>query len=60
MNYLPDELTTKILSFIKIKQQVRYIPYGDGEQNYTQFTKKIYPFNVVSNYWYNHFTNNLL
>ena len=56
MNYLPNELIQKILSNIKIKQEVKYIPYGDGEQNYTIFIKKIYPFNLVSKSWSTFFT----
>jgi len=44
MYNLPHELTKKILSNIPIQTGARYIPFGDGEQNYTIFYKKIYPY----------------
>lgn len=57
MYNLPHELTKKILSNIPIQTGIRYIPFGDGEQNYTIFYKKIYPYIFVNKAWfifYNH------
>ena len=40
MNKLSDDILYKILDKIEIKTSVKYIPYGDGEQNYSVFYKK--------------------
>ena len=52
MNDFPPELIKNILSKITIKQTIQYIPFGDGEQNYTVFRKKIYPYIFVNKEWF--------
>ena len=51
MNRLSHDVLYKILNKIQIKNHVRYIPYGDGEQNYSVFYKKKYPYNMVNTEW---------
>ena len=41
-----------IINKIIIQTSVKYIPYGDGEQNYTIFYKNTYPYSLVNKYWY--------
>jgi len=48
---IPDILVTKIFPYIHIETGVKYIPLGDGEQNYTVFYKKILPYALVSKNW---------
>ena len=48
MNKLSDDILYKILNKIEIKTSVKYISYGDGEQNYSVFYKKKYPYNIVN------------
>ena len=55
MNKLSDDILYKILDKIEIKTSVKYIPYGDGEQNYSVFYKKKYPYNVVNKEWNSYF-----
>ena len=57
MNNFPPELIKKILSKINVKQTVQYIPFGDGEQNYTIFRKNLYPYILVNNEWFNIYNN---
>lgn len=47
-----EEIFEKIVSNIKLDNRVMYIPYGDGEQNYTIFYKDIYPYKLVNKNWY--------
>ena len=54
----PKELLNTILSKIKFKQNIRYIPFGDGEQNYSIFTYNLYPFILVNKDW-NYIMKNL-
>lgn len=48
---LSQDVLYKILNKIQIKKYVRYIPYGDGEQNYSVFYEKKYPYNMVNREW---------
>ena len=48
MNKLSDDIIYKILNKIEINTCIKYIPYGDGEQNYSVFYKKKYPYNLVN------------
>ena len=48
MNHLTTDLINNILKFINIKKSIKYIPYGDGEQNFTIFYKYKYPYNLVN------------
>lgn len=51
-NLHPDILTL-ILNNIEINTNVKYIPMGDGEQNYTIFYKNYYPYHLVCHDWKN-------
>ena len=55
MNKLSDDILYKILDKIEIKTSIKYIPYEDGEQNYSVFYKKKYPYNVVNKEWNSYF-----
>ena len=39
MDRLDDDTLITILSKVKLETSIRYVPYGDGEQNYTIFYK---------------------
>tara|TARA_B000000565_G_C23723413_1_gene354343 strand:+ start:695 stop:877 length:183 start_codon:yes stop_codon:yes gene_type:complete len=54
---LSYDLMNKILTFIKIKTEIKYIQHedNDGEQMRTIFVKKIYPYNSVNKYWNNYY-----
>ena len=52
MNNIPPEIFSKILSKINIGSTIKYVPFGDGEQCYSIFHKKIYPYNFVNRQWY--------
>ena len=52
MNHLTSDLINNILNNINIKTSIKYIPYGDGEQNFTIFYKNKYPYNLVNKEWY--------
>ena len=51
MNSFTNDILYKILNTIEIKTDIRYVPYGDGEQNYSVFYKKKYPYNMVNKEW---------
>ena len=51
MNHFTYDILNKILNQIHLKTHIKYIPYGDGEQNYTIFYKKKYPYNQVNREW---------
>ena len=55
MNLLDNDVLKLVFNKIEIKNSVRYIPFGDGEQNYTIFYKNYYPFNMVNCNWNNYF-----
>ena len=55
MNNIPDDILYKIFDKIKITRRIKYISYGDGEQNYSIFYKELYPYNIVCNSWKNYF-----
>lgn len=55
MNKLSEDILYKILDKIEIKTSIKYIPYGDGEQNYSVFYKKKYPYNAVNKDWNSYF-----
>lgn len=57
INDLTEDILKIIFNNIIIKTSVKYIPYGDGEQNYSIFYKKYHPFNSVNQYWNNIFSN---
>tara|TARA_B100002051_G_C16297516_1_gene421198 strand:- start:347 stop:520 length:174 start_codon:yes stop_codon:yes gene_type:complete len=46
-----DDILEKILERIKLERKIKYIPKGDGEQNYTIFYKEYYPFIKVCKKW---------
>ena len=46
-----DDILEKILERIKLERKIKYIPKGDGEQNYTIFYKEYYPINKVCKKW---------
>tara|TARA_Y100000741_G_scaffold364851_1_gene357337 strand:+ start:1130 stop:1312 length:183 start_codon:yes stop_codon:yes gene_type:complete len=50
---IPDDLINKILTFIKIKTEIKYIQHhgNDGEQMISVFVKNKYPLNSVNKYW---------
>ncbi len=48
---IPDILISKIFPHIYIETGVKYIPFGDGEQNQTIFYKKRLPYALVSKNW---------
>ena len=54
-----NDVLKEILKNVKITTGIKYIPHGDGdgEQMYSLFYKKIYPYNLVSKEWYNYFTD---
>ena len=56
MDRLDDDSLRTILSKVKIETSIRYVPYGDGEQNYTIFYKNVYPYTLVNKYWNKRFT----
>ena len=51
MDKLTFELENKILENISIQQYIKYIPFGDGEQNYTYIYKNYSPYNNVCVSW---------
>ena len=55
MNLLDNDVLKLVFNKIEIKNSIKYIPYGDGEQNYTIFYKNYYPFNMVNRDWNNYF-----
>ena len=57
MKRLIPELENKILENINIQQCIKYIPFGDGEQNYTYIYNKYDPYNNVCKIWYLFFKN---
>ena len=50
MNSLSIDILHIILNKIDIQTSIKYIPYGDGEQNYSIFYKKN-PYNLVNKKW---------
>ena len=48
-----------ILQKIPIKSKIKYIPFGDGEQNYSIFYKESYPYYLVNKNWNNYFKRKL-
>ena len=52
MESLEDSIIEVIFNKIDLKTAVHYIPYGDGEQNYTIFYKNYYPYHLVNQLWY--------
>lgn len=40
MDTLSDDIKCKILDNIKLETKIKYITYGDGEQNYSFFYKE--------------------
>ena len=58
INSNPDILS-HIIKQITIPQRVKYIPFGDGEQNYSIFYKESYPYYLVNKIWYNYFKSKL-
>lgn len=57
---ISDILILKIFPHIHIKTGVKYIPFGDGEQNYTIFYKKILPYALVSKSWAQYFKDDYI
>ena len=51
MDHLVDDIVIRILSNLK-KRKIKYIPFGDGEQNYTLIYNQLYPYNLVNKKWY--------
>lgn len=52
MDKLDSDLKLLILSKIGKNIKVKYVPFGDGEQNYTIFYKKNYPYSLVNKEWH--------
>ena len=53
MTVLDDDAWGAILTILKrsIRTRVRYVPYGDGEQNMSVFYRQVLPFALVSTAW---------
>ena len=54
MVFLNDDIYYKILSYIYIKTNIKYLQgsENDGEQMRSIFYKKYYPLNIVCKKWY--------
>ena len=55
MNYVTGEILNEIFQKIKIKTRIKYLSYGDGEQNMSVFYKELYPYNIVCRSWKQYF-----
>lgn len=55
MDEVSDEIILKILRNIPINKRIKYIPYGDGEQNYTYIYEDLMPYCSVNKLWKNYF-----
>ncbi len=51
MEKLDTNSLRTVLNKISIETSVKYIPFGDGEQNYSIFYKNTYPYILVNKEW---------
>ena len=53
---LTFDILELILEKIPIKNKIKYVPFVDGEINYTIFYKEYYPYYLVSNDWNDYYS----
>ena len=60
MKSIMNDVLYNILERINIKTNIKYISYGDGEQNYSIFYENKYPYNIVNKEWNMYYKKNII